>query len=263
MFVAATDTDVGRSLVEYGEWSQSEITLLEQLIRPGATALDVGANVGYHTLALSKAVGPTGRVVSFEPQPGIFQLLSANVAINQLSNVTALNVALGEKRGFVDIPPYTYENPGNFGALRLQKMLREENAEIVYTPISVQRLDDIALAQNASVIKMDVEGMELSILQGAPKLLSKNRPAMLLENNDRGESSEKLLNFLMSMEYECFWQYSKIYSRENYRQNPINRFAEFGSFNNLAIPREFVGRVEGLQKVQSISEHPSAITLRR
>ena len=67
MIVPAMDTYIGRSLIEYGEWTNGDIALLEQIIRPGMTVVDVGANIGSHTLAFSKAVGKHGRVLALEP----------------------------------------------------------------------------------------------------------------------------------------------------------------------------------------------------
>ncbi|MGC4026777.1 MAG: FkbM family methyltransferase [Mesorhizobium sp.] len=196
ILVPATDICVGRSLVEYGEWTQSEVDLLLQIVRPGMTVLDVGANVGYHTLALSKAVGPSGVVVSFEPQPAIFQLLAANIANNNLGNVTALNAAVGEKRGLVDMPPFSYDDTQNFGALDIRSFLKGETETTAYIPIAMQRLDDISLARNAQLIKLDVEGMELAALRGATEILARCRPALFVENHSAGESSEQLLQFL-------------------------------------------------------------------
>lgn len=256
MIVAAADNYVGRSIVEYGEWSQSEIDLLQQIIKPGMIVLDIGANIGYHTLAFSKATGPTGKVVSFEPQPEIFQLLCANIAINNLSNVTALNIALGKARGIVDMPSINYNVPGNFGALRLDHSLKEEQSVVSRTPISLNRLDDIFHAQNAMVIKMDVECMELDVLKGATALLEKSRPAMLVENNLPGEMSEHLLKFLFDLNYNCYWQFSFSYSNNNYNQNSNNIFGSGGSPNVIAIPSEVPITVNGFSKIIDISDHP-------
>lgn len=256
MLVAASDNYVGRSLVEYGEWSQSEIDILEQIVQPGTVALDIGANVGYHTLAMSKAVGPTGRIVSFEPQPGIFQLLAGNIAINERSNVIALNMALGEARGFVDIPPFDYESVANFGALDLRNMLRSEQAAAEFTPVQLQRLDEIAYARNASLIKLDVEGMELAVLRGGIELLKRRRPALFLEDNMPGKASEDLLKFLGDMDYDCYWQICLSFNKNNYRKNRNNIFGGGNCVNVLAIPRSASSNIQGLRKIAGMEDHP-------
>ncbi|MCO5065041.1 MAG: FkbM family methyltransferase [Rhizobiaceae bacterium] len=256
MFVAASDNYVGRSIVEYGEWSQSEIRVLEQIIQPGMVVLDIGANVGYHTLAFSKAVGPTGHVISFEPQPAIFELLAANITINELGNVRALNMALGDTRGLVDMPQLDYEVSQNFGAFRVREFLRDEKAPISYTPVTLLRLDDIAPARNASVLKLDVEGMELAVLRGGSELIQKRRPVIFAENHLPGNDSEKLLSFFEEINYDCYWQVSSSFEKNNFNKNSNNIFGNESCVNNLAIPREVASNIAGMRKVKDPTDHP-------
>jgi hypothetical protein len=74
------DLYVGRSLDQYGEFSQGEIDLFGQILKPGQVVLDVGANIGAHTLWFAQTVGPSGTVLAFEPQRIVFQALCANLA---------------------------------------------------------------------------------------------------------------------------------------------------------------------------------------
>ena len=78
-FFVANENDlyVGRAIIKYGEYSQLEMDLLQQVVAPGNVAVDVGA----HTVGLAKRVGPKGRVLAFEPQPVIFQNLCANLSL--------------------------------------------------------------------------------------------------------------------------------------------------------------------------------------
>ena len=81
-FVNSNDTYVGNSMQHYGEWSEPEIALFEQVVRPGDTVLEAGANMGSHTVWLSKHVGQEGAVYAFEPARHTFQLLCANLVAN-------------------------------------------------------------------------------------------------------------------------------------------------------------------------------------
>src|SRR5882672_8881146 len=90
------DIYIGRSLELYGEWSHGEIALFEQVLQSGMVAIDAGANIGTHTLALARAVGPTGAVYAFEPQRIVFQTMVVNVALNSLTNVICQQRGLGE-----------------------------------------------------------------------------------------------------------------------------------------------------------------------
>ena len=86
-YVNLFDEFIGKSLRRYGEWAESELELLERYIKPGDVIVDIGANIGTHTVAFAQLVGPRGLVIAFEPQARIFQLLCANVVANDLGNV--------------------------------------------------------------------------------------------------------------------------------------------------------------------------------
>lgn len=93
------DTFVGRSLDMYGEWCQSEVVLFSKVVREGDVVIDVGANIGAFSIPLAKFVGQKGAVVAFEPQRQLFQLLSANVALNELNNAFVYQKAVGVSSG--------------------------------------------------------------------------------------------------------------------------------------------------------------------
>lgn len=93
------DIYIGRSLDLYGEFSPGEASVFTQLLKPGMIALDVGANVGAHSVLFARLVGPGGRVYSFEPQRVIYQLLCTNLTINAHFNAYPHNVAVGSVPG--------------------------------------------------------------------------------------------------------------------------------------------------------------------
>ena len=84
------DAYIGRSLDVYGEYSEGEIDLFRQLLRPGDVAIDVGANIGALTVAMARLVQPGGAIVAFEPQRAIFDILCDNLRLNGLANVTRI-----------------------------------------------------------------------------------------------------------------------------------------------------------------------------
>src|SRR5437868_835956 len=84
MLYNTNDTYIGRALDTYGEISRGEVELFQHVVQPSTTAVEVGANIGVHTIVLARLVGPQGRVVAFEPQRIVFQMLCANVALNAL-----------------------------------------------------------------------------------------------------------------------------------------------------------------------------------
>src|SRR5436309_7187120 len=98
------DQYIGRSLDLYGEFSEGEVELFQQIVKPGDVVIDVGANIGAHTLWFAKTVGNGGGVVAFEPQRLIFQTLCANLALNNVMNVMAFWQAVGEAPGVIVVP---------------------------------------------------------------------------------------------------------------------------------------------------------------
>src|SRR5262249_3958256 len=119
MMYLRRDRYVGRSFEEYGEYSEGEVDIFRQILRPGDVALDVGANFGSPTTPRARFVGPGGFVHAFEPQRILFQILCGNVALNELANVRALPLALGRSAGSTKIPPLDYRGVNNFGGIAL------------------------------------------------------------------------------------------------------------------------------------------------
>jgi len=197
-FVASdNDIYIGRALIHYGEFSEIEWALLERYCRTGDTVVEVGANIGAHTVSLSKAVGPEGRIVAIEPQPLIFQTLCANLALNCLLNVETWNVACGSGAGVLSVPALDYEAENNFGAVSL--VAHKGTPRSITVP--VRPLDEL-LRDHARVdlVKIDVEGMERAVLEGAQAVITKFRPILYIEN-DRVPKSQALIEMLGEMGY--------------------------------------------------------------
>jgi FkbM family methyltransferase len=153
-------------------------TMLGRL-RPGDVFVDIGANIGYYTLWASQIVGPTGRVLSFEPQPDIFARMSANVRMNGLTNVTPHGFALGEQLG--ELTLYIPDNSLGFGHASMSPQ-DWQNPTSVRVP--VKRLDDVLSGcPRIDLIKIDAEGAELSILKGARRTIAAHQPTVVAELN--------------------------------------------------------------------------------
>ena len=111
MLYNSSDTNIGRSLDLYGEYSYGEADLFARLLRAGMVAIDVGANIGCHTVTMARLVGPQGAVIAFEPQRIVYQNLCANIALNALANVHAINMAVAPAPGPRLSPPSTIPPP--------------------------------------------------------------------------------------------------------------------------------------------------------
>src|SRR5262245_16203407 len=184
MLFFANDIYLGRSLDLYGEFSEGEIRLFDQIVRPGMTIVDAGANIGSHTIYFAKKTGATGRVFAIEPQRILYHLLCGNIALNLHHNVTAIHFGLGSTATRLPVPQIDYARGGNFGGLPLGKWNGEE---VPVVPLDSYRLGSCHL------IKIDVEGMEREVLEGARATLAQHRPFLYVEN-DRAEKSRELID---------------------------------------------------------------------
>jgi FkbM family methyltransferase len=236
----ANDTYVGRSFELYGEFSEGEVQLFQQILRPGDVVVDAGANIGAHTLVFAKAVGPSGAIFAFEPQRLLFQTLCANMALNSLTNVSCFQAALGSQPGSLRVPPLDYGQQANFGGLSLGEFQIGE-------AVPIQTVDSLQLPQ-CRLLKIDVEGMEQEVLAGSTQTIRHHQPVLYVEN-DRQEKAEALIRFIDTLGYKMFWHKPRLFNPDNFLQNPENVFGNVGSINMLCVPRNVPTNFKGAEAV--------------
>lgn len=153
----------------------------------GVIALDGGANIGVHTIEWSRHMHGWGEVTAFEAQETVFYALAGNIALNNCLNARARNAALGAVVGEIEIPKPNYLVPASFGSLELRAGANNEfiGQKISYEPkdctrVSLVSIDSLALAR-LDLLKIDVEGMELDVLQGADATLMRHKPVLIVE----------------------------------------------------------------------------------
>jgi len=171
------------------------------LVNIGDCCIDVGANLGYYTISLANWVGPSGLVVAFEPFPGNFAILEKNVQLNQLHNVMLERSALSNCSGSVQL---IYGVADRFSATPSIGGYAVEGNRVSVNVPSCQ-LDDYAagLKKAPNFIKIDVEGAELAVLEGARRTLTAVRPILLVEIHGWGtDESEKVLQVLSDFHYD-------------------------------------------------------------
>jgi len=237
------DTYVGRSLETYGEWAEAEVQLFSQIIRPTDTVVEVGANIGSHTLAMAR-LASEGRVHAFEPQPYVFSLLQKNILDNGLKNITLWNVAVGSEVGRVSMP-YLSANiysPINFGAISIHTVASRR------VGVPLLKIDGIQGIQKIDFLKIDVEGFEPQVLEGAISVIQKFRPIVFIESQSgEGDNTVAINRFFGSLGYTTWHYNTLIYNAENFRKNPQNIFGREASFDLLCLPQE-KAEVSGLAR---------------
>jgi FkbM family methyltransferase len=143
------------------------------------TVVDVGANVGYYTLQAAALVGPTGRVLAAEPNPSMVRQLESNLALNGINNVTVADIALSDQDGTAD---FYFPETGceAYGSLRPNSLFRAASHSPVRTETLGTCLERLAFS-SVDLIKLDVEGAELSVLRGAERVLATMKPVLIFE----------------------------------------------------------------------------------
>jgi FkbM family methyltransferase len=155
-----------------GSYEPQQTALFKRHIRPGDVLLDAGAAAGYYTLLGSYLVGARGMVISIEPDPRNVNYLRQHVSANRLENVTIHPCALGSQQGIARFARGSGTGTGHLS----------ERGEL---EVEIRRLDDIVASQAVTPthLKIDVEGAELQVLEGAMETLRRTRPTIFLSTH--------------------------------------------------------------------------------
>lgn len=222
-----TSTWIGSKIVYVGDYEPELKKIFKSIIKKGDHVLDVGANVGFHTLFFAQLVGNEGSVTSFEPVPNNYLALNININLNGFLHIKALNIALSNKHEKVTIDvDINSKNPGSYN-------LFEKGG---HTQIECHIGDDIIGNQKVDFIKIDVEGYESFVIDGLLETIKMHKPKIIFEydkhyHQKTGRSENYIFTLLASHGYR------HQYISRNGLQN-IESFNKLISGNILASPHE-------------------------
>jgi FkbM family methyltransferase len=234
MCLIPADKVVSHALSVYGEWAERELALFEVLINPGDCVLDIGAFIGTHALAFSRFVGADGKVIAFEPRKEIYAILLENLNLNACENVSAFQMGLSDERTALSLHELDLQSSNNFGGLSIQET-SVDGAEKRYF-VDISRIDDIKL-EKLNLIKLDVEGMERKVLEGARSAIALHKPLILAECNSAHAGNE-LLEFCKSAQYEVFGFLAPAFNEENFNGATENVFGSAKEILLVLMPLE-------------------------
>ncbi len=205
MYVDSRDIGVTPFLLEWGFYEKYETALFKRLVKKGMVVLDIGANVGYYTLLAAHLVGDEGKVFAFEPDPYNFDLLCKNIEVNGYRNVIPVRKAVSSKSGkrkfFLD--------KNNLGGHSLSKANVGTSASIT---IEATSLDDYFKNTDykVDVIKMDVQGLEMEVLEGMTNTINRNDNLKIITEfwpmglRNSGSSPKDFLNKLVEYGFALY-----------------------------------------------------------
>jgi FkbM family methyltransferase len=171
------------SIYLLGAFEKSTVVTLQKLVRPGDTVFDIGANIGAHTLGMAQSVGPAGKVFAFEPTDFAFEKLKRNLALNpQLQARTSAHQILLAATSSAALDPQIYAS----WPLKTDDAVHPKHRGRLVTTANatIDTLDDFVEREGITrldLIKIDVDGHEFPVLQGAVRTLTKFHPTLVME----------------------------------------------------------------------------------
>jgi FkbM family methyltransferase len=230
------DELVGLSLKVYGEYSQGEVSVFEKVLKPGDIAIDVGANIGAFAIPMAKLVGDTGVVIALEASAANVQLLQKNVEQNGCGNVVIAPVAASDMVGTLKVDKqsalHAYSRPD----------INEGDFEVDCITIDSLKL------QKVKLIKIDVDGHELQVLNGAAATIKQFQPIIYIEN-EIDSKREELVAWFIDRGYRLWWHRPYMYNADNFNGVRKNIFGALISVMNICVPDQEGYEVRSLEEV--------------
>ena len=193
------------SISHYGTYEELESKIMEEKIEMGNIVVDVGANIGLHTLNMARIVGNTGQVFAFEPDPSNFEILKKNVKINNYKNIILEQKAVGDKHGRTTL--YQSDHPGKH---RIFPQTEQAKGQVQVELTNLDNYFDFDMIDKINFIKIDVEGMEFGVLKGMKNILKNNKNIKILfefvpkDTMEAGFIPIELLNYLTSNGFKLY-----------------------------------------------------------
>lgn len=200
------DIGVERSIYYTGTYEKGTLFVIKNILKEGSIFVDIGANIGLMSIFSSSIVKNKGHVYSFEPNPATSEILNRNIELNSISNITSSNFAIGSKAEKTKI--YDRWDVSRGGATLIKPENETGSYEISVISLVNYFKDE---EQRIDLIKIDVEGFELEVLEGSKSILKRKTPPMLIvecsemRENSMGFSKETLFDFIKEVnEYKLF-----------------------------------------------------------
>jgi FkbM family methyltransferase len=179
MYINAEDNGVAPDLLTKAIYEPLETELLKNLLTKDMTVVNIGANIGYYTLIAANIIGPNGRVFAFEPEPENYKLLLKNIKENGYKNIIPIQAAVSDKQGTLKL----FLDKFNLGNPSLAEQNIEESNG--YIDVETNKLDNFiekySRDMKVDLIQMDTQGCEGLILDGASKIMLKNKLRIIME----------------------------------------------------------------------------------
>ena len=177
VFEADLSSTLEWQLWAFGRYEEHLAELFGHLVRPGDRCVDVGANVGVHTVRLARLADRDGEVIAIEPDPEVARRARRNIALNGLSNVRVIDAAASARAG--QMPLYR-PSPRDTNRARAS-LMHYRYLTGPTTTVPVVTIDDLCAGAPVALIKIDVEGHEAAVVRGAADTIARHAPSIVFE----------------------------------------------------------------------------------
>ena len=204
MYLDLNDKGISRTLLLFGKRELEHKKMLEQIIRPNITILDIGANIGYYSLMILKLIGPNGKLIAVEPSPSNIEILKKNLNLNNYNDIEVHNAAISDENS---IKKFFLSEMSNLNTLNYTE---KKSLNLTGETINVKTLTvpQIMEGRNLDLIRMDVEGHEVEVLNGLIPNIGVNNlyPSIIFETHrsryNNEHSMENTLKNLFAKNYK-------------------------------------------------------------
>jgi len=235
--------EMALSLYVYNNYENTNRMLWEKIVSPGMTVIDIGAHWGIYSISASRLVRKEGKVFSFEPNPEVYERLRKNILLNQddlYGEVIVQNCAVSDYEGCSEFHvPLMCKSA--YGSLH-RPNIKEDCDIINVSVISLDHYVERNKLGRVDLIKIDVEGAELTVLKGAEKVLRRFYPMIFMEVSDKrtkafGYKAEKLCSFLEDLGYELYCPV-QCYKQKGLELTPFTADGFINYVDVFAVPNE-------------------------
>jgi FkbM family methyltransferase len=208
------DQVVCKSIRAYGSWERRLTKKVLGLIKPGDTILEVGANYGYYTLKMAQAIGSQGKLITYEANPAVYRILTESIKLNKLENIVQAKALAASDKPFTSKLAYNMNNIG--GGYLLDSHADFEKIctnGTICEPITAVKLDDdLKDLSSVDLIRIDAEGSEINILQGAEQLLTRSPNVIIVMEWNPGMigrygNAVQFQEFLKEKGFKYWWKF--------------------------------------------------------
>jgi len=229
LFVDNIAAGIEGRLLLFGTYERGTLEIMDLILENGSVFVDGGANIGFMALYASRRVGPSGKVLAFEPHPATFSKLLKNKELNAFgTNIETIPLALSDADGSGVLYEHITESPGSNSML--SSFAGKPQVEIEQTTLD----EFLQHEQRLDLVKLDIEGYESKAILGGLCVLREHQPALIVEVNQEISSTEdvdRLMNLLVELGYTLFKPILHMHKRSQIKR--VTNREELSDFNNL------------------------------